>query len=46
MRPAAMTLALVLAAWSAGAQAPEPLPESLTQMVETERAFAAFEKAR
>ena len=27
--------------WRAGAQAPEPLPEALTQMVEAERAFAA-----
>lgn len=41
MRPAGLTIALLLAAWSAGAQVPEPLPESLTQMIETERAFAA-----
>jgi ketosteroid isomerase-like protein len=41
MRPAAIALALFVAVWNAGAQVPEPLPESLTQMIETERAFAA-----
>jgi ketosteroid isomerase-like protein len=42
MRPAVIAIALlVVAVWRAGAQVPEPLPESLTQMIETERAFAA-----
>src|SRR6185436_4007371 len=41
MRPAAIAIALLVAVWRAGAQAPEPLPEALTQMIETERAFAA-----
>jgi ketosteroid isomerase-like protein len=41
MRPAAIVLALVIAGWRTSAQAPEPLPESLTQMIEAERAFAA-----
>ncbi|HEY9465826.1 MAG TPA: hypothetical protein VIR54_22180 [Vicinamibacterales bacterium] len=42
MRPAVIAIALlVVAVWRAGAQGPEPLPESLTQMIETERAFAA-----
>jgi ketosteroid isomerase-like protein len=41
MRPAAIAIALLVAGWRAGAQAPEPLPESLTQLIETERAFAA-----
>jgi ketosteroid isomerase-like protein len=41
MRPAVIAIALVVAVWRAGAQVPEPLPESLTQMVEAERAFAA-----
>jgi ketosteroid isomerase-like protein len=41
MRPAAVAIAVLVAVWRAGAQAPEPLPESLTQMVEAERAFAA-----
>jgi ketosteroid isomerase-like protein len=41
MRPAVIAIALLLAVWRAGAQAPDPLPESLTQMIETERAFAA-----
>jgi len=41
MRPAAIAIALLVAVWRAGAQAPEPLPEALTQMVEAERAFAA-----
>jgi ketosteroid isomerase-like protein len=41
MRLAVIAIALVVAVWRAGAQVPEPLPESLTQMVEAERAFAA-----
>jgi ketosteroid isomerase-like protein len=42
MRPAVIAIALLVGAvWRAGAQVPEPLPESLTQMIETERAFAA-----
>jgi ketosteroid isomerase-like protein len=41
MRPAAIAIALLVAAWRAGAQVPEPLPEALTQMIESERAFAA-----
>ena len=41
MRPAAIAIALFVAVWRTGAQTPDPLPESLTQMVETERAFAA-----
>jgi len=41
MRPAAIAIALLVAVWRAGAQAPEPLPEALTQMIESERAFAA-----
>jgi ketosteroid isomerase-like protein len=41
MRPAAIAIAVLVAVWRAGAQAPEPLPEALTQMVEAERAFAA-----
>jgi len=41
MRPIAIGVALLVASWRVGAQAPEPLPESLTQMVEAERAFAA-----
>jgi len=41
MRRAAIALALLVAGWRAGAQAPDPLPESLTQMIEAERAFAA-----
>jgi ketosteroid isomerase-like protein len=41
MRLAAIAIALLVVGWRAGAQAPEPLPESLTQMIETERAFAA-----
>jgi len=41
MRPAVIAIALLVAVWPAGAQVPDPLPESLTQMIETERAFAA-----
>src|SRR5262245_9856798 len=41
MRPAAIAIALFVATWPAGAQAPDPLPESLTQMADAERAFAA-----
>lgn len=41
MRLAAIAIALLVVGWRAAAQAPEPLPESLTQMIETERAFAA-----
>jgi ketosteroid isomerase-like protein len=41
MRLAAIAIALLVVVWRASAQAPEPLPESLTQMIETERAFAA-----
>jgi ketosteroid isomerase-like protein len=41
MRPAFIAIALFVVVWRAGAQAPEPLPESLTQMIEAERAFAA-----
>jgi ketosteroid isomerase-like protein len=41
MRPAVIAVTLLVAVWRAGAQVPEPLPESLTQMVEAERAFAA-----
>ncbi len=41
MRPAVIVIALVVAVWPAGAQTPEPLPESLTQMADAERAFAA-----
>jgi ketosteroid isomerase-like protein len=41
MRAALVATALVVAVWRTGAQTPEPLPESLTQMVEVERAFAA-----
>jgi len=41
MRPAVIAIALLVAVWRTGAQVPEPLPESLTQMVEAERAFAA-----
>ena len=41
MRPAVIAIALLVAVWRAGAQVPDPLPESLTQMIETERAFAA-----
>jgi ketosteroid isomerase-like protein len=41
MRPAIIAIALLVAVWRTGAQVPEPLPESLAQMVETERAFAA-----
>jgi ketosteroid isomerase-like protein len=41
MRPAIIVLALIVAAWRVGAQTPEPLPESMTQMIEAERAFAA-----
>ena len=41
MRPALIAIALIAAVWRTGAQVPEPLPESLTQMIETERAFAA-----
>jgi len=41
MRPALIVIALAVAAWRASAQAPEPLPEALTQMIEAERAFAA-----
>ena len=41
MRPAAIAIALLVAVWRAGAQVPEPLPEALTQMIESERAFAA-----
>jgi ketosteroid isomerase-like protein len=41
MRPGAIALALVVGVWRTSAQTPDPLPESLTQMVETERAFAA-----
>ena len=41
MRPAVITIALLVAVWRTGAQAPEALPEALTQMIESERAFAA-----
>ena len=41
MRPAVIAIALLVAVWRAGAQVPEPLPEALTQMIESERAFAA-----
>jgi ketosteroid isomerase-like protein len=41
MRPALIGVAIAVAAWRVAAQAPEPLPESLTQIVEAERAFAA-----
>jgi ketosteroid isomerase-like protein len=41
MRPVVIALVLALAAWRTNAQVPEALPESLTQMIETERAFAA-----
>ena len=41
MRPAVIAIALLVAVWRAGAQVPDPLPESLTQMIETERTFAA-----
>jgi ketosteroid isomerase-like protein len=41
MRPALVATVLLVAVWRTGAQGPEPLPESLTQMIETERAFAA-----
>ena len=41
MRPAVIAIALLVAVWRTGAQVPEPLPESLTQMIEAERAFAA-----
>jgi ketosteroid isomerase-like protein len=41
MRSAAVAIALLVGVWRIGAQTPEPLPESLTQMMETERAFAA-----
>jgi ketosteroid isomerase-like protein len=32
---------IVVATWTASAQVPDPLPESLTQMIQAERAFAA-----
>jgi ketosteroid isomerase-like protein len=41
MRRACIGVALFVAVSGVGAQAPEPLPESLTQMIEAERAFAA-----
>jgi ketosteroid isomerase-like protein len=41
LRVVALGLTLFVAAWRAGAQAPEPLPDALTQMIEAERAFAA-----
>jgi ketosteroid isomerase-like protein len=41
MRTAAIAIAILVAVWRTGAQVPEPLPEALTQMIETERAFAA-----
>jgi ketosteroid isomerase-like protein len=41
MRPAVIAIALLVVVWRAGAQVPDPLPESMTQMIETERAFAA-----
>jgi ketosteroid isomerase-like protein len=41
MRPAVIVVTLLVAVWRAGAQETEPLPESLTQMIEAERAFAA-----
>jgi ketosteroid isomerase-like protein len=41
MRPALIGVAVAVAVWRVAAQAPEPLPESLTQMIEAERAFAA-----
>lgn len=41
MRPAVIAIALFVVVWRVGAQVPEPLPEALTQMIETERAFAA-----
>ena len=41
MRPALSAIAIVVAVWRVAAQAPESLPESLTQMFEAERAFAA-----
>lgn len=41
MRPAVVAVGLLVAVWRTGAQTPEPLPESLTQMIEAERAFAA-----
>ena len=40
MRPAAIAIALLVAGWRAGAQAPGHC-QSLTQLIETERAFAA-----
>lgn len=41
MRRAFIAAAIVTVAWSVSGQAPDPLPESLTQMIEAERAFAA-----
>jgi ketosteroid isomerase-like protein len=41
LRLTAVAIALFVGVWRAGAQTTEPLPESLTQMVEAERAFAA-----
>jgi ketosteroid isomerase-like protein len=41
MRRAFIAITIATAAWSISAQVPEPLPESLTQMIESERAFAA-----
>jgi ketosteroid isomerase-like protein len=41
MRGVLIAAAIVIATWSAAGQVPDPLPESLTQMIESERAFAA-----
>jgi ketosteroid isomerase-like protein len=41
MRRAFIATAIVTAAWGVHGQAPEALPEALTQMIEAERAFAA-----
>ena len=42
MRPRLWIIAaLLIATASLGGQAPEPMPQALTQMIETERAFAA-----
>jgi ketosteroid isomerase-like protein len=41
MRSLFIAAAVLTAVLSASGQAPDPLPESLTQMIETERAFAA-----
>ena len=41
LRLTAVAVALLVGVWRTAAQTPEPLPESLTQMVDAERAFAA-----